>query len=176
MFERRPSWRRLNHVSSGTMATAAPTVAQRFESHKSDGRRARWNEHLACAGRSDGLESFRCTCSVVLGPVVPWYHPQAMWQQQRGRAGAARTEMKRHKLVSVAHNSGPTRPLRVAAPRGTQCAPPRWAGELPPPERRTGGRLESPARRCSFWTGSLKVARDAVSDISRTVRVVSDAS
>ena len=78
MFERRPSWRRLNHAPSGTMATAAPTVAQRFESHKSDGRRARWDEHLVCAGKSYGLDGFGYTRSVVLGPVVPWYRPQAM--------------------------------------------------------------------------------------------------
>ena len=45
-----------------------------------------------------------------------------------------------------AHNSGPMRPLRVAAPRGTQCAPPR----LLPPERRTGGRLEPTAGCSSF--------------------------
>ena len=76
----------------------------RLFGHKSDRRRVRQNEHLACAGRSDGLESFRCTRSVVLGPVVPWYHPQAMWQQQRGRAGAAHTVMTGHKLVSGAHN------------------------------------------------------------------------
>ena len=164
-----------DHLQPTKPTAAVPTVAMPFGSHKSDRRRARRNEHLACAGRSDGIGSLGCTHSIIPGPVVHWYHPQAMWQQQRGRVGAARTEMKRHKLVSVVHNSGPTRPLRVAAPRGTQCAPPRWAGELPPPERRTGGRLESPARRCSFWTGSLKVARDAVSDISRTVRCVTDA-
>ena len=52
--------------------------------------------------------------------------------------------------MRAAHKAGPTRPLRVAAPRDTQCAPPRWAEELLPPEQRTGGRLESTAGRAPF--------------------------
>ena len=111
------------------------------------GKRRRTSISRVPSGKSDGVGSLACvnTCarSVIVGPVVPWYRPQAMRQRRGETAGAGPTEMTVHELVSAAHNSGPMRPLRVAAPRGTQFPAPRWAGELPPPERRTGGRLES---------------------------------